>query len=486
VSAPPVTQAPRYHPMTLQLTEAMHELHSSVRRWTAHVPQNLPYVDLMFAFGFATLGDRAQAMSLVESARKVMEVPIPKEWNVNNQYEATISAVTSNFLFKAFKYRIDQVIAGKQHMGSLAAELTSDLEETAKKARTGGKHSAHLRAGYVIDRIRGDSRIIEPNERVDVYRLCTKNQNAFQKALADLDSIREPGELATRFRTLFKDGVSGDLFPDDRLRVRILHEALPNAPRAGAAFVVELLELVPGVLATERPRNESESPEIQRKQGELLERALFLAAHYGNHDIIKKLTDSFIEHIRREPAETRIKLVNIVGRGCLRSLKRFGMRDDIDRLLTVLHNEALGGRIVDELCARHASNPDMWAAALQTLLTVAAGYLILGLHEQAEPILTTAREELLSPSATKLQPKDYTEIAQTYVAALGHGPLESGMLRLTELFREMSPRKITNTWTTSLYFSRFHLQLIEEVILAVSLHGSEPPVLPTAGLPARD
>ena len=36
-------------------------LHTAIRRWTAHIPQNLPYVDLMFAFGFATLGNRSRA-----------------------------------------------------------------------------------------------------------------------------------------------------------------------------------------------------------------------------------------------------------------------------------------------------------------------------------------------------------------------------------------------------------------------------------------
>jgi len=58
------------------------ELHGIVRKWiedsaavqkNEHLLANLPYVDLMFAFGFATLGDHASANELVEDARKVTE-----------------------------------------------------------------------------------------------------------------------------------------------------------------------------------------------------------------------------------------------------------------------------------------------------------------------------------------------------------------------------------------------------------------------------
>ena len=38
---------------------------------------------------------------------------------------------------------------------------------------------------------------------------------------------------------------------------------------------------------------------------------------------------------------------------------------------------------------------------------------------------------------------------------------------MIELFRKMSPAKITNTWTTAQYYSRFHLNLVEDVISAI-------------------
>ncbi len=56
------------------------ELHAAVRKWTEHVPQNLPYIDLLFAFALAKLQETTAAKKLVEDARKVMEVPIPASW----------------------------------------------------------------------------------------------------------------------------------------------------------------------------------------------------------------------------------------------------------------------------------------------------------------------------------------------------------------------------------------------------------------------
>ena len=58
-------------------------------------------------------------------------------------------------------------------------------------------------------------------------------------------------------------------------------------------------------------------------------------------------------------------------------------------------------------------------------------------------------------------------MAQAYVTALGQGPSETGMARITELFRKLDEKKITNTWTTAQYYSRFHLNLVEDVIRAI-------------------
>ena len=53
------------------------------------------------------------------------------------------------------------------------------------------------------------------------------------------------------------------------------------------------------------------------------------------------------------------------------------------------------------------------------------------------------------------------------LTALGQGPPETGMARISELFRKMDDKKLTNTWTTAQYYSRFHLNLVEAAIRSI-------------------
>ncbi|WP_439625137.1 hypothetical protein [Gemmata sp.] len=440
------------------------ELHAAVRKWTEHIPVNLPYVDLLFAFALAKLQEGTQAKRLVEDARKEMEKSVPASWQDTKNFDAVVSAVTQGFLFKAFKHRIDQVLAGKPNTGQMSAELAAELDALGNKGKSAGTNNPFSRAEYVINRMREQSRIIEPQERLDPYAYWTKNQDALKKELADLPTIKEPGKLADRVRKLYKEGSQGKTSKE--VQFLVLHEAVPLSHRVGEAFTVELLQLVPGALAG-GPVGTPEPPDTPKKQGELIERALFMAGHFDRGDLVKKLVDEVSELLRSKSEDARFKLINVVAGQCLRSLKKLGMRDEIDRFLAKLRTEVLRGATTAELKKRYAAKPETWGAVLQTLLNLAAGWLTFGLHEQAAPILDEARRELLDPNAAKLQPKDYTALAQTYVSALGQGPSETGLQRITELFRKMDEKKINNTWTTAQYYSRFHLNLVEDVIRAI-------------------
>ena len=45
--------------------------------------------------------------------------------------------------------------------------------------------------------------------------------------------------------------------------------------------------------------------------------------------------------------------------------------------------------------------------------------------------------------------------------------MDSAEAERSELFHKMDPARITNTYTTAPHYSRFHLNLAEDVILAV-------------------
>ncbi len=448
------------------------ELHTTVRKWlddsaatqkNEHLRANQPLIDLLFSFAVAKLGEEANSKKMLEDARKVMEGPIPSGGNPQAE-QAVTAAVVRNFLFKAFKFRVDQVLAGKPHTGQMAPEVLDALEEIAKKGGSGPVNNPYKLAKYVVDRMREQSRIMEPQEKPDPYADWTKHGDAMKKELAELHTIRDPNKLADRIRKLYKDGVAGKQLKE--VQFYVLHEGLPLAARVNEAFTVELLTHVPTALQGGTGAA-TESPDLPKKQGELLERALFLAGHFNRDDIVKKLVDDFTTLVHAKPEETRYKLINVVARQCLRNLKKLGLTNEIDRFLTKLHSEVLRGASTAELRKKHAAKPESWSAVLQTLLNLAGGWLHLGLTDRAKPILDEARNELLNANALTLVPKDYTELARAYVTALGQGNAENCLGGMIELFRKMSPAKITNTWTTAQYYSRFHLNLVEDVILAI-------------------
>ncbi len=457
------------------------ELHGAVRKWlddnaaqqkNEYLKANHPLIDMLFAFAVAKLDESTQAKKLLEEARKVMEGPIPTSSPDNKLFEKVVSAVASNFVYKAFKYRVEQVLAGKPPTGQLSAELIDELEEIGKKGQSGASvrngpgeqpQNPYGRALYVIDRMRQQSRVIEPQGTLDPYERMTRATDPLRKELTDLHAIRDTGKLAEKIRKLYKEGVAKAPVKDTHFYV--LHAGLPLAAQVGEAFSVELLGLVPAALHGSGGANES--PDMPKKQGELLERALYLAGHFNREDIVKKLVDDFTALVHSKPEDTRFRLINVVARQCIRNLKKLGLTNEIDRFLTKLHNEVLRGASTADLRKKHAAKPETWSAVLQTLLNLAGGWMFLGLHDRAKPILEEARNELLNANALTLQPKEYTELARAYVTALGQGNPDNCLTGMIELFRRMSPAKINNMWTTAKYYSRFHLNLVEDVISAL-------------------
>jgi hypothetical protein len=120
-----------------------------------------------------------------------------------------------------------------------------------------------------------------------------------------------------------------------------------------------------------------------------------------------------------------------------------------------------------DLKAKCNGRPEQWLKALQTLLNIAGGWLAFGLAEQAAPILDEARNELLATPSGKPQLLEVSRLMTAYIAAVGQGSAESGLQRIGELFRKIDPHKITNSFTTAPFYSRLHLNVVEEVVLAV-------------------
>jgi hypothetical protein len=450
-------------------------LHTAARAWVAHHPATVPYVDLFFAFALARLGEEAAAKELVEAARRVMDRPIPGNWAENKAFEAVVTAVAAGFLHAAFAYRVGQAVAAKPHTGPFPAPLLDSLDAITQKAKqevtrspTGMTDNPFRRAEHIVAKMREISRVLDPEESRDAYAVFnTANHDPFRKELLALAQLREPAKLADKVRKLAREGYPNK--PLSEVHFYLLHEALPIAGRAGEALVVELLRLVPQVLAglAAKPPGPGEASDVAKKQGEFVERALFAAAHFGRADLFQPVVEGFSALLRSRPEELRFKLINLVAGSCLRGLKRLGLRDEIDRFLTRLRTEVLQAASPADLRKRYAAKPDAWASALQTLLNLAAGWLTFGMTAQAEPILNEARDEIFGDARTRLQTRPLSELLRAYIAALGHGPAELGLARIGEVLTRLDPKAILNNWTGNAAFSQFHLRVVEEVVLSV-------------------
>jgi hypothetical protein len=449
-------------------------LHQAVRSWAESSLKNptatttgsdqgatVGYVDLLFAFGLAKLGEATQAREQIESARQVLEV-----------FKATEDrGIVAPFLLKAFRYRVEQILAGKPHAGLLDPALLDELEHIHAKS-LGSPGNPYGLAHYAVARFREQSRVLEPQEKLDPYAEWMRHGDELKKELAELPREKNPQQLAQKIRKLYRDGAGGKGATQES-RFIVLYDALPLAARVGEQFTVELVNLVPEAMRASGAAGLQMS-ELAKKQGHLLERALFLAAHFDRKEKVQELVDQFVELLKAKPEDQRHELVNVVAAQCLRSLRKLGLEEEIDKLLHRMQDVVLGGQTVAQFRAKYRARDaragaklDLWGKALQSLLHLAGGWLTFGLTEQAAPILEDARAELLGPDLAPLHTKEYTALAQAYVAALGHGPADAGLPRIVELFRKIDRSRVVNSFTTARFYSRFHLNLVEETVLAV-------------------
>src|SRR5262249_35817495 len=116
------------------------------------------YIDLMFAFALARLGEvnacreRIQKAEAWIAAKRKGKQPWPDG-----------PRLVTEFLFDAFRYRIDQSLQGRPHTGPLSPELRERLEKEIPSS------DGMSTIRYGVDRMMRISQIVEPEEKYDPY-----------------------------------------------------------------------------------------------------------------------------------------------------------------------------------------------------------------------------------------------------------------------------------------------------------------------------
>jgi hypothetical protein len=403
----------------------MIDLADSAQKWVkdnADAVQKPPmdaYVDLLFSFGLARLGEADAARELLARAANTLA----------DKDDA------HTFLLEAFRYRVTAALDGKRHTGPLPEERMAAIKgmETLKT--------------YIVDRLRRHSRILEPDQEIDPYRKWGARLSDLDNQIAELTDLADRKEIAARVQKLLKGAPKGD----DGLetRAKILKAALEAAPRVGEEFGKEMLEASQKVYAA---LSEPQDTTQLEERAKFLEKALFVAAHFDRVGDIHTLVDRFEQLLQTQRGTQAIGALEKLAGRCFRGLRKLGMREQIDRLLTRMADLVLQGHAVESV------EP----AGVRALLLVAGEWYFFGRDGQADPILKRARDLLLKGD---LPPRDQTALACSYAKTVGQAPVAVAQKRLEEIFT--SVKGVKDTYTTSSHFSVSQLDLIEAVVLAV-------------------
>ncbi|HEY1381063.1 MAG TPA: hypothetical protein VGF55_29965, partial [Gemmataceae bacterium] len=409
--------------------------------------QTSSYIDLLFAFGFARLGEAGQARALTKRAAAALEAA---------------GSEAHAFLAEAFRYRIDQVLAGKPHAGPLPAEQLEYLDQMRREADALSREDTDRRlAPYVVERLRKESSVLEPQEKFEPYRLVRLEQDELLAELARLPDVRDRRQLGERLARLVDKAAAGKL-PETRLRV--LAEALMLAPRVGDELSGRVLAQVGPALDAVPP---APDPTVLAGEAVLLERAIFFAGHADRPELVQAFADRLGRLLAAPAGRAVLEPVGQLVGQTFRSLRKLGLKDTTDRLMQQIAAAALGGQSVEEAQARAGRD---WPETLRLLLHLAGGWLYFDRPDQARPILDAARGLILGGGrpADRPSPLTYVALVATYVAAVGQAPLDEALGRIEELFTSGRMDRLPNTYTTNKFYSRFHLTVVEAVVLALA------------------
>jgi len=409
--------------------------------WTtqACTPRTREYSDLLFAYGLARLGERDACLQLRDRASRVLGE----------------EDVAHFMLLQGFIYRIQQALDGKTSGGPLPSQMLDDLEKLRADRKAQKEHNPQAPDyAYMVERVRELSRVFEPDQKVDPYRHLTAIASPLDVTLATLPDVPDKAEAVDRVQRLLKGVPKGDRGKKDRNRV--VRAGLDLAPRIGEEFGRAMLD--EAVALYDAQAGTSDPNLLLDQVVPLLEKSLFVAAHFDSAEHILPLVTRFRALLQAQQDAPELATLDAVTNQCFRGLRKLGMRDEVNQLLQQTADAVLRGQDVNNAEVLR----DARGSALRSLLYVAAGWLHFGQDHKAEPVLQAARSVLF---ANELPGKDQSALACAYVAAASQAAPEMAQKRLQEVFERVE--NVRDSFWTNNYYSQSQLRLIEALVLAV-------------------
>lgn len=385
---------------------------------TAQTPA---YLDLIFAFGHASLGASDPCRQLLAAAQDALS-------SLDEAHQ---------FLFRAYDYRISQVLGGKPHAGPLPNDHLDYLEHMERWLR------------YIVDQLRKHSRILEPDQGINPYRWGSFISD-LGRELAELQDMTDCLEAAARVDRLL--GEVPNNAKGTKQRVQVVRAGLEAAPRVGEEFGHKMLKEALAVCAV----NGQMEP---READTLLARAITLAHRLGDLEVLPILVDHSLEALRRRGLNQQIPwwILDLI-RACIEGLIAANRPEDLDVLLYETSSDVLNGRTVDQLAMEREGD----TSRLRALLVLTRGWFALKWDSKAWPVLNVAFDWL---SRSSLAVRDQVELACATANALSvaTSTADAGS-RLEDVLRVLPSSR--DTYTTASHFAISTLKLAESVVLA--------------------
>ena len=394
-------------------------LHGTAREWSHRnlslaSRHTLSYVDLMFAYGFARLGESTRATELLREAGDLL----PHR-----------SDPVHGWLLAAFGHRIKE----PSDHGPLPEELLHRLETVERLDR------------YKVDRLREHSAILEPHEQLDPYRRWRRqNENELQHELSALFDVVDRTELLGRLRKIFDRKLSADE------KARLVTTALELSPRLGEKFAGKMLGHV--------------EPSVKKSQDVLmraaiLEKGIHVAGHYDLADVSRTLLDQMKQLIvGQQQADVKVlaALESLLSQS-FQTMRKLGMRDETATLL-----ELLSDRI------RPADPKKAEPERLGVLLQVAGAWFYFG-EDRGWKDIDTVRSLLLRGTLRKeghVGIKKQVDLACSYIRAVGQAPIDDAIARFNELFEVLDG--IHDSATVNTHYSLKQLDIVDALIGSIA------------------
>ena len=220
----------------------------------APVERTLAYVHLVFAYGFARLGQADRARSLRAAAQTALDV--------GDRVNA--------FLVAALSARVDQALEGQPSDTPLPPELSGRLDELQSFER------------YKVDRLRQASAVLEPHERLDPVGAYTRGARYSRgDEFAGLRGVTDARALEAGLEPMIARATAPGIAAEERLR--LLDGALDFLPLLPESRAVPELERMVRSLPELAPERRVIAQLLDLAQDELELRRLLLVG-FAHHD----------------------------------------------------------------------------------------------------------------------------------------------------------------------------------------------------------